>query len=315
MIQNCCCFCCPTNLLIPLSFRVVYNVVLHTNISNSVAVFSRSIRLRGPYLPLEQRIRLYSEVHMLRRKGLSYSQIVKRIQRFSGIRLSSSHISEWVNGKHQPLGNVNKFDGKSSPELAGIIGVVLGDGNRNVERRNNGRRIRLEVTDKDYAEAFGRDLAKVLQKEKPYRPHWSQREQSWTVTARSILLFGRLDKPWWELRPDIEASRACVAHFLRKFFDGESNIEGRTLNVYNTNKELLLYIQRLLRRYFRIETTGPHRSAKAGQRFRGANKKIYKRKKTCYRLYVRVKNLPRFHRYIGFTIARKQRRLAEAIQK
>lgn len=272
-------------------------------------------RRGGQYLPLEQRIRLHDKVIWLHKQGLNYKQIIQRIHRYNGVRLTYSHISYWVRGIKAPLGKVNKFDRKRPVELAGVIGVILSDGNISLHGRGM-YEMQVRVKDREYAEAFGHDLAKVLRKRKPYKPHWRRSEQHWFVRGRSILLFKHLDRPWQKLRSDIEVNKTCVVRFLKRFFDGEASIEERRLKVHNTNKELLLYIQSLLRRYFSIEGTGPHRSKKAGYCFRDYRyNKVYKTEKTCYYLYIPAEYLQKFHRHIGFTIKRKQRKLIEAIRK
>lgn len=267
------------------------------------------------YLPLEQRIRLYGEVLQLHKQRLSYNEIMNAIYRDRGIMLNASHISFWLRGLKSPLGKVNKFDGKPSPELASVIGALLSDGNR-YSYSGLRHRIWLGVKDRDYAESFGRDLAKVLARAKPYEPHWSKSQRRWIIDGYSILLYKFLDHPWQKLKPHIEHCKDCGAAFLRAFIDGEGSIQKRKLTVYNTNYELLRYVQSLLQRYFGIESTGPHRNKKAGYHFRSpCNGKIYKAKKACYKSYLRAISLPLFDRYIGFAIKRKQQRLAEAIQK
>lgn len=257
---------------------------------------------------------MHDEVLQLRRKGLSYNDIIRAVHRLNGVRLNKSHISYWVRGKHEPLGGVNRFDGKSSPELAGLIGIMLSDGSR--YPHGSSKAFWLGVKDREYAHEFARCIAKILGRKKPYKLRWSRSKQRWVLEVRSILLFNHLDKPWQELKPHIEANRNCVARFLTMFFDGEGSISGRALTVYNTDYELLLYIQRLLRQYFGIETTGPHKGQKAGYRFRDPkNGKIYDTRKQCYYLYIRTHSLPRFYKYVGFMIRRKQRRLIEAVRK
>lgn len=270
------------------------------------------LKNRRTYAAFERWIRIYDDVLRLRRDGLSYKDITERIYRLYRARLYKPTISRWVNGFQEPLTRVNKFDPRPSPELAGVIGVVLSDGNRYL---HGGYRIRLSVKDRDYAEAFGQDLAKVLRKKKPYEPRWSRSQQHWSVTGYSILLFKHLDMPLQKLKPSIEANRTCVARFLRRFFDGEASIYGRNLTLYNTNRKVLVYIQQLLRRYFGIETTALNRNVRAGYSFRDHRTgKIYQAKKTCFRLYIRVHSLPLFHRYVGFTIKRKQQRLIQALR-
>lgn len=268
---------------------------------------------REPGLPLEQRLQLFNEMLRLRRGGLSHRQIKERIHGFTGVRLHISQVYRWVDGTHKPLGNVNKFNGKPSTELAGVIGMLLSDGDRQL---HSDYLVRFQVKDRDFAEAFGHDLAKVLGKKRSYEPFWSRSAQLWIVEGRSILFFRFLDRPWQKLKPYIEHCKDCVAAFLRAFFDVEGSIRGRELKLYNTNREILLYIKHLLRRYFGIVSTSPLPiGPKPGQRFRGINGKIYRHNKQCYQTYIPVKDLPNFHRYIGFKIKRKQRRLVEAIQK
>lgn len=264
---------------------------------------------------MQQRIQLHSEVLRLREDRLSYGGIIERIYRSNGVRLSKSNISGWVNGKHRPLGKVNKFNARPSQELAYVIGVKFSDGDLYHKPKNHQFTIELKVIDYEFAAETGRRLASLLGRKRPYQPRWARSQFRWRVTASSVLLYRFLDQPLDKLSPYIERCRNCVAAFLRALFDGEGSITHRSLTVHNTEKDLLLYIQDLLQRYFRIETTGPHEGTHAGYRFRSRNGKIYETKKQCYFLYVRVESLKRFNRYIGFTIRRKQRRLTEAIQR
>lgn len=258
--------------------------------------------------PFEKRQLLYGKVIRLRQQGLNYRDILGRVRRADGLRIVKARtIYDWVHGVHTPTGRVNTFYEEPSPELAGVIGVVLSDGTRYMHRQSARYRIRLAVKDRDYAEAFGRDLAKVLCKRKPYEPHWSNGRRLWITEASSIRMYKVLDRPWQELRQHIEANRACIARFLRRFFDGEGGARPRRLTVHNTDRELLLYIERLLRRYFGIHATGPHKSTRAGYRFRNPkNGKTYATNKQSYYLYVPVRSLSIFQRYVGFTIKRKQ---------
>jgi len=277
----------------------------------------REQKRKKRYLPLELRLRLYDEVLQLRGQGLSYNDIIKRIHRLSGVRLNKSHISEWVRGIYAPLGRVNRFDAKPSPELASVIGVMLSDGSLHL----NGRQYHhyglcLRVKDKEFAEGFGRKLAEVLWRRKPYRARWSPSNRRWVVEGWSHLLYGFLRQPVENLKPYIEHSKNCAAAFLRAFFDGEGSISKRQLIVYNTDKQLLIYIKELLEKHFDIDATGPRISVKKGTVMHSPRtKKAYKTNKDCYRVYIRTHSLSRFHKDIGFTIERKQRRLAEAAKQ
>lgn len=269
---------------------------------------------RTPPLALVQRLRLYNHVIQLREQGLSYNQIIEQIRRLNGVRLHIFQVYRWTHGLHTPLGNVNTFFAKSSPTLAYIIGVKAGDGY--IYKSDYNYMFELRVVDYEFAAETGRKLAKLLSRKKPYQPWWDRNNsRRWCVWCCSVLLHHFLQRPPVKLKAYVEHCKDCVAAFLRAFFDSEGSITGRTLIVYNTNKEVLLYVELLLRRYFSIETTGPHKAQKVGQSFRSpTNGKIYQTKKACYRLYIRVESLALFHRYIGFTIRRKQQRLTEAVQ-
>lgn len=198
--------------------------------------------------------------------------------------------------------------------LSSVISTMLSDGDLTLHG-DYAYGLRLRVKDYEYAYEFGRCLAKVLGRKKPYEPRWSQSARCWVVEGRSVLLYEFLDRPFEVLKPYVEHCGACVAAFLRLFFDGEGSITGRHLTVYNTDKELLLYVQKLLRQYFRIEATGPHKDNRNGRLIRApTNGKIYRSKKQCWYLYVRTGSLPIYSRYVGFSVRRRQRMLAEAVR-
>jgi intein-encoded DNA endonuclease-like protein len=91
-------------------------------------------------------------------------------------------------------------------------------------------------------------------------------------------------------------------------------MSGKILSVYNTNREMLLYIQDLLG-HLDIETTRLYLNTKAGTSLVDPkNGRTYIRRKNCYSFSVRARSLPRFTENVGFTIRRKQERLLKAIQ-
>jgi len=269
---------------------------------------------RRPYSPLELRLQLYNEVHGLRGEGLSYTRIIEAIERRHGVTLSRSHISQWLRGIHRPGGSCNHFDAKPSPALSYIVGTVLSDGNLDLHGDHYYDILLKEVKDREYAYEFSRCLAEVLGRRKPYAIQ--RRRERWIVEAGSILLYNFLRQPLRKLMPYIEHCKDCAATFLGAFFDGEGSIRGRQLTVYNTNKQLLIYIKSLLKKYFDIDATGPHIGMKKGTIMHcPRTKKAYKANKDCYYIYIRRHSLPTFHKDVGFTIERKQRRLAEAAKK
>jgi intein-encoded DNA endonuclease-like protein len=269
---------------------------------------------RRKYLPLEIRAKMYEDVIELKRQGLKPSQIQEKLFEKYKVQLCMKNIYNWINGKHYPFGNVNKFNGKPSPKLEYVVGTMFSDGYKYFD--NKGYLLRLAVKDKEYAEEFGKCLAKVLGRKKPYKPHWNENLKRWIVEGYSVQLYDFLNRPLEELKPYIEHCKDCVASFLRALFDGEGFMHKyqRTLILSNTNKELLIYAQYLLKKYFNIDATGPHLATREGS-IRHFPNGVYKATKNCYYIYIRVKSLFDFYKHVGFTIKRKQQRLIKAIKQ
>jgi hypothetical protein len=278
------------------------------------------IKERQKYLPLEIRIKMYDDVIELRKQGLKHKEIQRRIYEKYKKRLPIPTIFCWANKKHHPFGKVNKFDGKPSLELEYVIGTILSDGFKHFDGKRY--HLRLAVIDKEFAEAFGKNLAEVLGRKKSYKLYWNKYLKRWVVVGFSVQLFKFLDRPLEELKPHIEYSKETVASFLRALFDAEGSVyvkirgrrRKRMLTLYNTNKELLIYAKYLLKKYFDINTTGPYLKMKRGEIAHFPNGKKYKANEDCYYIYVRVESLQKFYENIGFMIKRKQLRLIKAIK-
>ncbi len=69
------------------------------------------------------------------------------------------------------------------------------------------------VKDKEFAVEFGKNLAKVLGKKKPYKPYWNKNKKQWVVKGSSILLYKFLEKSLEELKPYIEYSKKLLLLF------------------------------------------------------------------------------------------------------
>ncbi len=275
---------------------------------------SKEGKKKRHYLTLETRMKLYPEVLKLRKQGLSQRKIQRIIYEKHGVEISLSVINYWIRGKKHPFGKVNKFDEKPSPELSYIIGAIYGDGCKRFDGRVY--YFRLAVNDKEFAKEFSKNLAKILGKNKPYKIFWSEYLKQWITQGYSILLYKFLkEKTFEELKIYIEYNKDCVSSFLRALFDGEGYIYKRKLRLYNTNKELLIYVKYLLEKYFNIETTGPRLKRKVGEITHFLNGKVVKYTKDYYSLYIRANSLLNFYKFVGFTIKRKQQRLLEAIKQ
>ena len=113
--------------------------------------------------PLELTMKLYDEVHKLRKLGLSYSQIIKMIQEKYNERLSKSHISYWLRDLHNPYARelITFDDIKPLEELAFIIGDVAGDGYIIIREKRYEYIIGLKCKDVEHAMEFARCLEVV----------------------------------------------------------------------------------------------------------------------------------------------------------
>jgi intein-encoded DNA endonuclease-like protein len=275
---------------------------------------------RRKYLPLEIRAKMYEDVIELRKQGFKTGEVLKKIYEKYKEQISRRCFYNWIQGKCHPLRRVNKFDEEPSPKLTYIIGVILSDGYKYISKKKSQYNLRLAVNDKEFAEKFAECLTKVLKKKKPYKPFFNRKTKRWIVAGCSVLLFGFLNRTLKELKPIIEHDEKCVSAFLQALFDGEGYIyvkitkrkKIRQLCLYNTNRELLEYVQYLLRSFFNIDST-IHLARKKGLRY-FPNNKIGKINKDEYYLYIRTKSFLNFYRHVGFSIKRKQQRLIKAIQ-
>ena len=266
--------------------------------------------------PRELRIKIYNDVHKLRKRGLSCSEIREEIYRKYGVWIETSTISRWLRGVCTPY-NGRRIPSlellKPSEDLAYIIGARLGDGYTYED--GDYYVIRLRAKDKEFVEDFGRRLANVLRRE-PIRPR--KDAGKYIAEAKSKTLYKLLRKPvdLKRIKKYVEHCPKCTAAFLRGLFDSEGYVsKNGYIYLYNTNYEVLVYAQRLLRR-FGIESTGPWPAVQKGTTMHDPRTgKQYKTKKDCYYIYIRAESLPKFYRHIGFTIPRKQKRLEDYLRR
>jgi intein-encoded DNA endonuclease-like protein len=269
--------------------------------------------------PLEVRIKAYDYAHELRKRRLTLREISQEIYRKYGVWISLPTISGWLRGVHSPYNDrlIPSLELlKPSEDLAYVIGVRLGDGYTYGE--GYGYVIGLKAKDKEYVEKFATCLANVLGRE-PIRPRFRKDVGQYVAEAWSKTLYELLKKPvdLKRIRKHIEHCPKCVAAFLRGLFDAEACIGNNGhIKLYNTNYEVLVYAQRLLWRYFGIESTGPWPNTQKGTTMHDPKTgKQYKTNEDCYYIYIRAESLPKFYRYIGFTIRRKQKRLEEYLRR
>jgi intein-encoded DNA endonuclease-like protein len=270
--------------------------------------------------PRELRIKMYNDVRKLRKRGLSITEIREKIYRKYrkyGVWISESTISNWLRGVCNP------YNGRgipslelleSSEDLGYVIGVRLGDGYTYEEGDDCG--IGLKAKDKEFVEKFGICLGNVLGR-RPVRPWKDAGRYAAVVVSKALYKLLREPIDLKRIKKYVEHCPKCTAAFLRGLFDSEGCVrkEGYII-LYNTNYELLTYTQKLLLRRFGIESTGPWPNTQRGTTIHNPRTgKQYKANKDCYYIYIRAESLPKFYRYIGFTIKRKQKRLEEYLRR
>jgi intein-encoded DNA endonuclease-like protein len=263
---------------------------------------------RKKYAPREIRIKAFHDVRKLRKRGLSLTKIRNKIHRKHGVWIGTETIRRWLrrisspyNGRGIPSLELLK----PSEDLGYVIGVRLGDGYTRETSRNY--IIGLGAKDKEFVEKFATCLTKVLGR-RPIRL-WKIAGK-YVAEASSKTLYELLRKPvdLKRIRRYVEHCPKCTAAFLRGLFDSEGYIsKAGYIYLHNTNYEVLVYAQRLLRRRFGIESTGPWPHKQKGTTMhdpRTGNQ--YKHNEDCYYIYIRAESLLKFHRHIGFSIRRKQ---------
>jgi intein-encoded DNA endonuclease-like protein len=266
--------------------------------------------------PRELRIKAYSDVHKLRKHGLPCSEIRKEIYRKYGVWIGTATIRRWLRGVSSPY-NGRYIPSpkllKPSKDLGYVIGVRLGDGYAYEE--GYGYFIGLEAKDKEFVEEFGKCLGNVLGRG-PIRPRKDTGRYRIEVASKTLYELLRKPVDLKRIKEYVEHDPKCTASFLRGLFDSEGYVnKNGYIYLYNTNYEVLVYAQRLLRR-FGIESTGPWPHKRKGTTMHDPRTgKQYKTNEECYYLYIRAESLLKFYRHIGFSIRRKQKRLEEYLSR
>ncbi len=173
-----------------------------------------------------------------------YKYSIRKVAR--ELNIPRTTIQRWLKGSKPIL----SWTPKPTPELAYVIGVLMGDGHLHLRKKNH-YSIELEVKDLAFACEFSRTLAKVLNK--PFRkPYWRKDRHRWTVYYYSKAFYIWFKEQTLKtLKKYIEHDKETVGAFLRGIYDSEgSNWRCKRISVYNTSLMLLRYIQYLLNKVF-----------------------------------------------------------------
>ncbi len=290
-------------------------------------------RGRRRYLPHELRKELYDEVLRLYGEGLGCRRIIRELRKRYGVAPSRSTISYWIRGLHTPYGRASgseppaasarrptqKISLEPNPELAYVIGAVLGNGYV-CSDTDHRKIIGLKAKDEEFVREFARCLTEALGRENPLKVRFWKARKLFKAKAGSATLYRLLHKQdpnlLDRLRPFIEHCEECMTAFLRGFVDSEGCVDKYGfINIYNTNFGVLSYVKELLDR-LGIEATGPHLIYRAGTPlFDPRTGKMYVKRRDYYVLRTRARSAHVFYQKIGLTITRKRRRLEEYLKR
>jgi len=223
-----------------------------------------------------------------------------------------STLYRWKHGIIPPSA---KWKAEPSNELAYAIGTIHGDGSVCKFKKKFWYEyvIQLAVIDKEFAETFSRAMSRLLGINY-HKPRWNEKEKEWRVVYQSKAFY-----KWYKrckeqglqgFKEYIEYNIETVRYYLKGLFDSDgSNKRNKRIFLYNSNKELLEYIQHLLKKYFDVKATGPYLVYKAGDTITINGVKIHYNDDYYHISINKREHVQKFLEEIGFSIIRKQLRL------
>jgi len=224
-------------------------------------------------------------------------------------------IRRWSLDANSPYTGRNLFDGSPSPELSFFVGAWIGDGW--ADDNDGGKRLRLKVKSRDFAEEFARCASVVLKKGRPYRV-WTTVDEGGTwynAKVTSVDLYEFVDRDLVSIEPIVGRHPKS---FLRGLYTAEGNPSvsvwrrngpglSAGVEVANTDVQLL----ELARKYLLELGFSPGR-LRLGNR-QGTKTGFGRATKDCWIMNLsRQSDVRRFLTEIGFADPNKQSKLTEA---
>ena len=275
-------------------------------------------------LDYNEQVVLFDKVKELKRSGLCYKRIIKRIKIEADVRLSLGTLSYWFNNDVKMLGGENQFKEEPSKELAYVLGVMFGDGCLNLCIKNQDYNLQLVAKDRDFVEKFSRDGSTLLKKERPYSVCIKNRigySTMYSTQIRSKQLYYFIKS----IKEDFEKGKPFIEKFPAEFVQGLADSEGSAIgcvsktfrvsvDVANSaNLRLLEYVEKLLVKRFKIKSC-LRKVKSAGESDSIIDGRIITRTKNVYRLTVRrFEDVVKYSNLIGFGIGRKETKLIDSI--
>ncbi|MDP4012561.1 MAG: LAGLIDADG family homing endonuclease [Candidatus Nanoarchaeia archaeon] len=187
-----------------------------------------------------------------------------------------------------------------SEELAYILGVVYGDGHISTKQR----RVMLSATDEDFVLEFKANLEKWSKFEARYTTRKLKLSEG--IKSRKLQYLTYIDSKEAssflkkvDINKLIDFSQNIKCSFLRGLFDSEAHVLDRGIRFFNTKKELVLLVKKLLESLSVLSTITQSKTP--------AGKPYY------YLNIYRKDSVLNYNALIGFTIKRKQRRITEQV--
>jgi intein-encoded DNA endonuclease-like protein len=272
-----------------------------------------SWRVKHDKIPPELAKRLYAEVQKLSAQDSSPVSLARRLSASHSLSLSPGTIRHWLVGDRK-LRHRNLFMPKPSRALSYIIGSNIGDGCTLPQNWI----VELAVTDRDFAETFNNQMAKLFNRYNPNKilvRREAGRLPIYIVKYSSKQLFELLRLPLDKL---LEIAFAFPRDFLRGFFDAEGHVDvgvSRSLKLSvgaeNSGKRLLMRV-RLLLIQLNIGSR-LYRKREAGS-IKIIRNESFMMKRTSYSLVVgRLDDVKRFAKMINFSIYRKAKKLEDTL--
>ncbi|MDG6909268.1 MAG: hypothetical protein JRN08_02770 [Nitrososphaerota archaeon] len=260
---------------------------------------------------------IYPDVLNLAAKGQGPAAISRLLSATHGLSLSPGTVRHWMVGDRKPgvIARVrNVFKEEPSPASSYIIGANKGDG---CTMTRSGI-VKLEVTDRDFAQEFNLDMARLFSRPSPNKifvRHRPDRLPMYIVKYSCRQLVRFLRQPIEKL---LEFASAFPREFLRGFFDAEGYVAVGVGKVFhlavgaeNSNESLLLQTRRLLEIMGIGSRLEPKREAGSVKVIRGVQ---FVMRHASFDLVIgRFGDVRRFAIEVGFSILRKSEKLKDAI--
>lgn len=196
-------------------------------------------------LPFKERVLFYKKaLELQQKKGWGY----RRISRYLGIK--KRLVQEWVCRGRNPFSRFHHPQLVPSASLSYVVGVYYGDGWAFSQKSAHRYVVGLAAKDEDFVDEFARCLSEVLEVKRCSKYEYEierggKTKSMFRVVKSSAFLLEYLKKGLNEHKKSISA---YPADFLRGLFDSEGSFALGEIRCRMSNREVLEWAQKLLRK-------------------------------------------------------------------